>query len=44
MNLLASRIHQQVFVKKRMPKGKEVVLTPFEYERLQKWLLSLNIK
>lgn len=40
MPTLAPKIHKQVFVKKRMPRGKKIKLTPAEYDTLQKWLLS----
>jgi uncharacterized membrane protein len=42
MNTLASKINQQVFVKKRMPRGKR--LTNEEYTMLQNWLNTQNIK
>ena len=44
MNLLAPKIHKQVFIKRRMPKGKEIRLTQGEYDLLENWLLTLNIK
>jgi uncharacterized membrane protein len=42
MNALASKINEQVFVKKRMPRGKR--LTNEEYTTLQTWLNNQNIK
>jgi uncharacterized membrane protein len=42
MNTLASKINEQVFVKKRMPRGKR--LTNEEYTTLQTWLNNQNIK
>jgi len=38
------RIHRQVFVWKRMPKGKNIQLTNEEYQQLKDWLTSINIK
>ena len=43
MDTHASDIYKQVFVKKRMPKGKEVVLTEKEYQILNDWLKNLAI-
>jgi len=43
MNKHAPKIHQQVFVLKRMPKGDEIKLTKEEYQTLKKWLQSQNI-
>ena len=42
MNTLASKINEQVFVKKRMPRGKR--LTNEEYTTLQTWLNNQNTK
>lgn len=42
MNSLASKINQQVFVKKRMPRGKR--LTTEEDIILQNWLNTQNLK
>lgn len=42
MNTLAARINEQVFVKRRMPRGKR--LTNEEYTSLQNWLNTQNIK
>ncbi len=35
-------IYQQVFVKKRMPKGKKVKLTTEEYQELLAWISSIK--
>ena len=40
MSDLAPKIHKQVFVKKRMPKGNEIRLTAEEYDTLKQWLLT----
>ena len=40
MDKFSAVIYKQVFVKKRMPKGKEIKLTDDEYERLRKWLMQ----
>jgi uncharacterized membrane protein len=39
----APKIHKQVFVKKRMPKGKNNILTVEESRSLRKWLISQSI-
>ena len=39
----ASKIHKQVFVKQRMPKG-DIKLTTEEYSKLKEWLLTQTIK
>lgn len=44
MDRQASKIHQQVFIKKRMPKGDEIKLSEAEYQTLKDWLTSKNIK
>jgi uncharacterized membrane protein len=44
MTSLAPKIYKQVFITKRMPKGKEIRLSQNEYDKLKKWLLSQNIK
>ena len=44
MKARAKRIHKQVFVKKRMPKGNEIQLTKMEYQTLKNWLITLNIQ
>ncbi|MDW7691952.1 hypothetical protein R9C00_15585 [Flammeovirgaceae bacterium SG7u.111] len=38
MSDLAPKIYKQVFVKKRMPKGRKIQLTTEEYAALEKWL------
>ena len=38
-----SKIHKQVFVYKRMPKGNEIKLSSEEYETLKNWLESQSI-
>lgn len=43
MDLHAKEIHRQVFIKKKMPKGKKFPLTEKEYESLDNWLSTLNI-
>ncbi len=43
MEKRAKRIHKQVFVKKRMPKGNTIKLSAGEYDTLREWLQSLNI-
>ena len=40
MNPWASDVYQQVFIKKRMPKGKKIKLTIVEYQNLLKWITS----
>ncbi|NRB59273.1 MAG: hypothetical protein HRU50_04940 [Winogradskyella sp.] len=40
MDSWADRINTQVFVKKRMPKGKNIKLTSREYKDLQTWISS----
>jgi uncharacterized membrane protein len=40
MEIYAEKIRQQVFVKKRMPKGKENKLTEEEYQVLAAWLAA----
>ena len=42
MEDLSPKIFKQVFVKKRMPKGKENNLSSAEYALLKEWLLTLN--
>lgn len=44
MDFFAAKIHKQVFVKKRMPKGKEITLTNSDYTTLKNWLKTLYIK
>ncbi len=43
MSVLAPKIYKQVFLKKRMPKGKTNKLTNEEYVTLQNWLNTENI-
>ncbi|MEM0994569.1 MAG: hypothetical protein AAGI49_16160 [Bacteroidota bacterium] len=43
MNKHAAKIHQQVFVLRRMPKGGAIKLTEEEYSLLKEWLESQNI-
>ncbi|MFT4758417.1 MAG: putative membrane protein [Paraglaciecola sp.] len=43
METWAAKIHKQVFVKNRMPKGKKFPLTIEEYDILESWLADLNI-
>ncbi|MEM6768924.1 MAG: hypothetical protein AAF655_28565 [Bacteroidota bacterium] len=38
MDKHAQKIHHQVFVLKRMPKGDDIQLTEEEYQILEKWL------
>lgn len=38
MTIFSEEINKQVFIKKRMPKGKEIKLTQEEYQRLRNWL------
>ena len=42
MNRYAKSIHRQVFVWKRMPKGKDITLTSDDREALTVWLESLK--
>lgn len=42
MNVFAKRIHRQVFVWKRMPKGNSITLTKKEKDTLKKWINSLK--
>ncbi len=44
MNKHAPKIYQQVFIKKSMPKGDTIQLTEEEYQVLNSWLHSQNIK
>lgn len=43
MDRHAKKIHKQVFVYRRMPKGDSVKLTDKEYQTLKNWLQSKNI-
>jgi uncharacterized membrane protein len=38
METLAPKIYKQVFVKRRMPKGRDIKLTPEEEQLLRQWL------
>ena len=40
MNTWANDINKQVFIKKRMPKGKKIRLTSKEYQDLLNWISS----
>jgi uncharacterized membrane protein len=40
MNTWANDINKQVFIKKRMPKGKKIKLTSQEYQDLLTWISS----
>jgi uncharacterized membrane protein len=40
MTALAPKIYQQVFVKKRMPRGNKNGLASHEYDALKKWLFT----
>lgn len=42
MNKHAPKIYQQVFVKRKMPKGDKIKLTTEEYQLLKNWLKSQN--
>ena len=42
MNGFAPQINTQVFMKKRMPKGKDIKLTQKEYQQLSTWLKLLK--
>ena len=42
MNWFAPQINTQVFIKRRMPKGKNNQLTEKEYQILSNWIKSLN--
>lgn len=44
MDSWAKDIYKQVFVNKRMPKGREVRLTWQEYEGLKEWIESVKIE
>jgi len=39
----AHKIHKQVFIERRMPKGDEISLSTEEYSTLEKWLVKQNI-
>ena len=42
MNAWSGEIHEQVFVKKRMPKGTAIVLSQAEKATLTKWINSIK--
>ncbi len=42
MSGFAPQINTQVFIKKRMPKGKDIKLTEKQYQLLSTWLRSLK--
>lgn len=42
MDDLAYKINQQVFIKKRMPKGNKITLTANERAQLKKWVDSVK--
>ncbi len=42
MDKHAPKIYKQVFVYRRMPKGKKIKLTETEYQLLKDWLKTLN--
>ncbi len=42
MERRAAKIHEQVFVTKRMPKGNQVILNKHEYSLLTAWLNQLK--
>lgn len=44
MDVYGSKIHTQVFVKKRMPKGKKITLSDSDITSLENWLATLNLK
>ena len=43
MEKRAPKIHKQVFVKRRMPKGNQIKLTNEEFATLKSWLETQNI-
>ena len=42
MDSHANDIYKQVFVKKRMPKGKRIKLSDIEYQELSTWISSIK--
>lgn len=42
MNDWSNDVYKQVFIKKRMPKGKKIKLTSGEYQDLLTWISSLK--
>jgi uncharacterized membrane protein len=43
MDQFAFQINEQVFIKKRMPKGREIVLTDSDFSHLKNWLNHLTV-
>ena len=43
MDDYGKKIHKQVFIKKRMPKGDDIKLSKAEYRQLKGWLASLGV-
>lgn len=41
MDSLAEEINRQVFIKKKMPKGRKIKLTPEDEQQLKTWIASL---
>jgi len=44
MDVLANDVYKQVFIKKRMPKGKKIKLTSQEYQNLPTWISTTQNK
>ncbi|RKN83340.1 hypothetical protein D7Z94_05820 [Ulvibacterium marinum] len=44
MNDWSNSVYKQVFIKKRMPKGKKIKLTSEEYQNLLTWISSTKNK
>lgn len=42
MDIFAAKVEEQVFIKKRMPRGKKNKLTDKEYQQLSTWIKSLK--
>lgn len=42
MNSMANDVYKQVFIKKRMPKGKKIKLSDKEYQQLLSWITSIK--
>lgn len=42
MDGFAAKIKTQVFIKKRMPRGNKIKLTPDEYQTLNNWIININ--
>lgn len=43
MDKHAPKIYEQVFIKRRMPKGDKIKLTEQEYQTLKQWLTTKNL-